>query len=679
MTDPAPTDALTNAPDTDYFLLGDGSVTLTIQWSRTQGLSPYGVLISDPERMPRKNGTFLFHPELGLERTMLTVIVDGQRFRPRHEDVTVAWDLGRRCVVVRWKAGDIVVIERFLVQSASGNIVRDVLIESTTTRQVALELPFYPNPLLFDRFGVHPGATLHADGYASLMLYSLPAGRAFERFLQVDARPAGSGISATFIYALDLAQEKTPTAVDDLRPARDIPPEGEPTLARRLEELFTISRFGLRGAVSRNGRFDASIWQYGMEWGMDAGMVATAASMSGMFTLARSVLLRLLRVLTNEEGTLAEAGRFRGGAMSELNANGAMLDALWHYWRWSGDGSLINTHWGTIVAIAEYPLRPEYQHSSGMLQSGRDFWERMPWMGVRPGLELGHQVFCSTGLSRAAEIAAAAGHAEAAERWRNAAERIRAAMLHDPGFSLLDDGAFVRRRLLDGAIERELVPRLAGVDPIYAPYVPGHVETPSTPRLCEPDVTEALPVIYRLVDPAGAIARKTLENLRALWSPTGAGGYARYNIASDPDSPGAWPFATAMVAAAELEAGNHERALETVAWLAESAGAGGSWFEYYGERRAGHFPPVGLIVWGWAQYMILYTRHLLGIRIEADALTIAPRISDVEHVILHGSHSIRLSIHGLTSATIDGVPVEIIDEKIRIALPLQSNHVVVFR
>ena len=44
--------------------------------------------------------------------------------------------------------------------------------------QVTLELPFYPNPLLFDTFGVHPGATLHASGFCSLMLYSVPSGRA---------------------------------------------------------------------------------------------------------------------------------------------------------------------------------------------------------------------------------------------------------------------------------------------------------------------------------------------------------------------------------------------------------------------------------------------------------------------------------------------------------------------
>jgi hypothetical protein len=673
-------DARTNAPETDYFILGDGSVMIAVQWSRSSEMSPYGLLISEPQRMTRKNGTLLFHPESGLERTMLTVVVGATRYRPRHEDVTVAWDISCRCVVVRWHAGEVAITERFQVQSSSGNVVRDILVDNPQSLAVTLELPFYPNPLLFDTFGIHPGATMFASGSASMMLYSIPAGRAFERFLQVDARPFGSGIAATFLYSLEVPHSGPPAASDDLRPARDHDSNDDEQNreARRLEDLYTISRIGLRGAVSQSGRFDASIWQYGMEWGMDAAMVATAAADSGMFTLARAILVRLLRKLTSDEGAIVEASRFRGGAMSELNANGATLDALWHYWRWSGDDTLIHTHWGTIATIADYPLRSEYWHRSGMLASGRDFWERMPWMGVAPGLELGHQVFCSIGLERAAEIATAFGHYEEAGRWSEPSERIRKGMIEDPEWAHVDDGAFIRRRLLDGSVERTLEPTLDGIDRLYAPYLPERIDPPASPRLCEPDITEALPIVHGMVDPKGALARKTLENLRALWNPTGIGGYARYNIASDPDSPGPWPFATAIVAAAEIEGGLVERGLETTAWLADRAGAGGSWLEYYGERHP-PYPPVGIIVWGWAQYMLLYTRHLLGITITVGHIRIAPRVSGIEHVIRHGSRSIRLSTRGLEHATIDGRPAEMIDGGVVIMLPLQSDMVVEFR
>src|SRR3954469_24622978 len=89
--------------DTDYFFLGDGRMMVAIQWSRNPSASPYGIILCDPERMSRKNGSLLFHPELGLARTMLTVIVDGVRYTPSHETVQAAWDFGRgHSVVVRW-------------------------------------------------------------------------------------------------------------------------------------------------------------------------------------------------------------------------------------------------------------------------------------------------------------------------------------------------------------------------------------------------------------------------------------------------------------------------------------------------------------------------------------------------------------------------------------------------
>src|SRR5207302_1829844 len=111
------------------------------------------------------------------------------------------------------------------------------------------------------------------------------------------------------------------------------------------------------------------------------------------------------------------------------------------------------------------------------------------------------------------------------------------------------------------------------------------------------------------------LALVTLDRLCSLWNPNGLGGYARYNIASDPDSPGAWAFATAFMGAAEIEAELDKRSRETIEWLLEAAGAGGCWFEYYGERKTPPFPPVGVIVWGWAQYILLVVKHIVGVRV----------------------------------------------------------------
>src|ERR1041384_3985134 len=197
-------DLQTNAPDTDYFFLGDGRIMAAIQWSRSPTLSPYGLILYDPERMSRKNGALLFHPELGLSRTMLTVIVDGVRHVPRHEDLRGAWDFtDGASVVVRWKAGDLEVTERFSVQKTTSNLLRDVTVSPAGERRVEIEAALYPNPLLFDEFGVRAGSGLYASGYSSLTLHSVPRGRSFERFLTVGVAQSAPAIAVTFIYMIE--------------------------------------------------------------------------------------------------------------------------------------------------------------------------------------------------------------------------------------------------------------------------------------------------------------------------------------------------------------------------------------------------------------------------------------------------------------------------------------------
>ncbi len=660
-----------------------------VQWSRNRQLSPYGLLLADPERMTRKYGTLLFHPELGLARTMLTALVDGIRYTPKHEHTTVEWDAGRRSVVIRWTAEDVEVTERLSVRFSSSTVVRDVIVSAPTRRHVEIEAALYANPVLFDRFGTHPGSTLHADGFVSMLLYSIPSGTAFERFLRIPARPAGAGISATLIYSVEPIADAGPVTVlsDDFAVARERAPaeleedsDREASLSQRLERLYQISRLSLRATVSQNGRFDASVWQYGFEWGMDSAMVATAASTAGLFNLARQVLTNLLRRLTRSDGTVAEAGRFRDGLMAELNACGATLDAVWHYWRRSEDESLVRTWWGPVAAIAEFILRPEFSHPSGLLQSHRDFWERFPWMGVRRGFELGHQVFCAIGLSRAAEIAAAFGHAEQSMRWNRAADRIRVAITGDPTLSLVDDGRFVHRRLLDGRVQSELIAGDGGsfVNDEFAPYVPAGAPADRTARACEPDVTEVLPIIYGLVDPEGELASKTLDALESLWSPTGTGGYARYNTASDPDSPGPWPFATAFMAAAQFDAGRTDAAMRSLEWLIVRAGAGGSWFEFSGDRPTPPLPPVGIVVWAWAQYILLVNRHILGVDVADDELVIAPRMSGIIHEVQQGKHRVLVSVRSTDSARLDGKRFRLTDGAAHLKLPLGSDHILEF-
>ncbi len=683
-------DLQTFAPDTDYFMLGDGRLMAIIQWSRNPALSPLGLVLYEPERMSRKNGSLLFHPELGLARTMLGVTIAGERHQPRHDDLHISWDDSEEpAVIARWHAGDVEVVERFFIQTSTSTLVRDVTLVADGIEGDILAA-LYANPLLFDEFGVQQQCLLYAAGYTTISLFSVPTGRAFERFLTVRATPRPDRVSASFIYGIEavgthefslyppgfsLPKIEVDATFDVAAQSHDQSPtipEEECRRAERIADLYRTSCRSLRAAVSQLGKFDASIWQYDFEWGMDASMVATAASSAGMFALARQVLTNILRRLSSIDGMIAEASRFRGGEMSELNGNGAVLDAIWHYWRWSGDESLLHSHWKRIAAIADYPLREEFTHESGLLRSRRDFWERFPWMGVEEGFELGHQVYCAVGLGRAAEMAAALGYQEHAERWSSAARRIREAVTTHPTLSLVEEGALVHRRLLDGSVQWKMRPDRSYRDGDYGPYVPTSADT--TLRPCEPDTSEALALVYGVIDPKGPVALRTMERLERLWSPTGEGGYARYNVESDPDSPGPWAFATAFMAAAELEAGLIDRGKRTIDWLIDAAGAGGTWFEYYGPRVSPPYPPIGIIVWGWAQFILLVTKHIVGVRVDHDAITIAPKLLGLHHRLLLTGHMIRLSVTGLGSARLDGAPIEMIDGTVSIPLPLAANH-----
>lgn len=655
---------------------------VAIQWSRDPSASPYGILLCDPERMSRKNGSLLFHPELGLARTMLTVTVNGVRHQARHDDLTMRWQLGHgNTVVAEWQAGAVRVSERFSVQNSSSVLIRDVVLTSSESCDVQVEAALYANPLYFDEFGARAGGQLYANGYTSIDLYSIPTGHPFERFLTINANAVPHGTKLSYVYALEAVGTHEFTLYPD---GHHFAPSHEPqagalddtatTLEARMMRQQRIARTALRATVSVLGKFDAAIWQYDFEWGMDAAMVALAASVSGEFELARRVLLNILHRLSNREGMIMEASRFRGGEMAELNGNGAVLDALWHYWQWSGDQELISMHWPRISAIAEYPLREEFSHPSGLLRGRRDLWERTPWMGVLEGFELGHQTFCAAGLRRAADMARTFGTAGQHERWSAAAERIADSMITDEKFALVENGCFIRRRLVDGSVQRTLTPDAAYRDPDYVSYVPAMGAASALPRPWEPDVVEALPIVYGLVDPSSPIAWDTLEALEALWNPTGIGGYARYNIAAEPDSPGPWPFATSFMAAAQLTTGNIDRARRTIGWLLDMAGAGGSWFEFYGERPTPPLPPVGIIVWGWAQFLILMTRHVLGAEITEGRLRVAPAMSGIVQTLQIGSHVLSVEVNGLASAELDGTGIPCERGTVYLDLPLRADH-----
>ena len=438
------------------------------------------------------------------------------------------------------------------------------------------------------------------------------------------------------------------------------------------------SRIGINSVISDHGMFDASIWQYGYEWGQDAAIVASACCYSGDFEVAESILLNILINLTNEEGRIAESSRFRDGELAELNANGAVLLALRDYVQATGDIALVEQNWQVIGDIASLLLQADNTHQSGLIHGRRDLWERLPWMGLQPGFDVATNTLCAEGLIAAAELATSVDSIQISHTWQKAGEMMRHAIIHHTSLSFVEDEKVIHRRLLDGSVQHDMIPEAEYHDKRYVPYLPNET-TETTPHPCSPDSVSALPILYGIVDPVSELARTTLDHLHEhLWNPTGVGGYGRSPLASDPDSPGPWPFVTAWMAETELKAGLTERAQETTEWLLKMAGRGGSWFEYYGERQSPPYPPVGIIVWGWAQYILLVVRGWMGIEFLENRLRIAPRLVPYQHRFWVGDHYLDIDVNGLESARIDGKSVTLTNQGVEISLPLKRDSQVEF-
>ncbi|MGZ5478342.1 MAG: hypothetical protein ACXWGZ_02000, partial [Candidatus Aminicenantales bacterium] len=130
------------------------------------------------------------------------------------------------------------------------------------------------------------------------------------------------------------------------------------------------------------------------------------------------------------------------------------------------------------------------------------------------------------------------------------------------------------------------------------------------------------------VDPESRLSLKTLASMETLWNQgwTG-GGYGRYNVSSEPDSPGPWPFASVFVARAALEAGRPRTTRRVLDWLGRVPGPSpASWFEFYGPRPVPPYPQVGIIPWTWAELIFLFVHHMLGIRPGEEFLGLQPKL-----------------------------------------------------
>jgi hypothetical protein len=588
-------DVRTRLADVSYFFLGNGLIQAAVQWAPSGEGTPLGLLVMDPERLGKKREALTQDLASGLEATAVEVWEEGLPGKANAGDVRAWWveDQGVPAVVAEWSCPAGLIEECFFCPDCTtARIVRQVRRARATGGR-----------RLHVRTGI-PGHSVTA------------------------VLEPGADSCASFVYDLSAAGDSVSIHASASSPSREARSRwasrtrlefGHP----QLDRLVRNSQYQIEAALSQRGRMDSSIWQYNREWVRDQAFVAIGYLMTGDGSRARRILRRLLDEFVTPDGGAMDSSEARTADEAEIDQNGILLLALEQYVRWTGDASLLEESWPRIAATADYPLRPMFaEGTSGLLCNVREFWERHSAHGIRPGLELAHQVFVSLGLRSAASLAKLAGRNSDAVRWLEASGRLRTAALSHPTHALVADGCLIKRRDLDGSLQDEIVPRTGSLMPAGVPLM-----QPGSHRL-NPDTCAALPIVYHFIDPASTLARTTLDSVERLWNQRWTtGGYGRYDVTSEPDSPGGWPFASLFVARAAIEAGLGERAWRVLQWLDQVSGApAGSWFEFYGQRFAPPFPQVGIIPWTWAEVLALGTEQLLGIRHDAGGLRVSPHL-----------------------------------------------------
>jgi hypothetical protein len=601
--DPAqgPADARTTLPGVEYFFLGNGAIQAAVQVCDVSGATAAGLLIMDPERLGPKRRALTFDPVSGLAATQLKVIEGRTSHQARGGSVKarrlpaglVPW------VEVSWREGPFRVRELFCCPDRkTARIVRHVTVAHLGARDISTRV----------RTGV--------------------GNRFVEKRLRFRGRESKT---AVFEYRL-LKSGGKPAVKLSLGPKTEVDSaEAEywaETAACRfsdplLDRYFSAAKFGLRAAVAKSGRLDGGIWQYNLEWVRDQAFIAMALAMSGQFGAARTILDRLLDKFVSEEGATMDSSRLRSWEESEFDQNGVLLFALESYVNWTGDTGLLAKHQAKIAKLADFPLRKIFRHrESGLLSNRREFWERHGAHGIRDGMELAHQLFVAMGLDAAARLARRTGDARQARSRQAASDRLKKAMLGPGRFSLVEDGRLIKRRDASSEVQSEIRPLPESLLPAKAPlFEKGR-------HFLNPDTSAALPIAWEFIDPVGRVARRTLASLETLWNQrwTG-GGYGRYHVTSEPDSPGPWPFASLFVARACFEAGDDRKVRRVLDWLDRAPGGkAGSWFEFYGPRPVPPYPQVGVVPWVWAEMLFLFIHHMLGVRPSEQILRLRPRL-----------------------------------------------------
>ena len=646
-------DFVTYLSGVEYFFFGNGDITGVVQHCAKDPRGTFlGFTIMNPGLFSRKWSTYLYHPERGFTNTRLGVTLEedsahrdaatgmyygvkGYSVMPKNLS-SVGWKYIESVPIVSavWTAGECEVEEEFFAPSEGSILFRRATVRNRSAKRLhaKLALSLYANFGLFDQiFADEKEKAAYAIGLARLKLFSLEknvtvAGRYDVR---IDLGQIGPGDSkqGTYVYALNngeqILKKKSPAALWKQTVAYWSAKSRFETGNRKVDALWKMSKTGLRSVLGNNGRMDAGVWQYNMEWVIDHLLAAIGFLRTGFVNEARLLVERNLKTAIGADGRTIESSRWFGYDYTELNQNGSLVYNVWEYLCWTGDFALVRKYWEKIKLCAEFPLKDVFfDKQANMVRNKREFWERSDTFGIEDGFELAYQFWVAIGLEKGAEIAQALGDAAAARKWQRVSEAMRRAILSDPHFRMIENGHFIKRRKRNGGWQKFCVPPDRGTMPPGSPLA-----TEQNPLL-DPDTVVLFPIIYGMIDPKGELALKTLEWVDTLWSQRWeGGGYPRYNTTSEPDPPAPWPLASVMVARAHAEAGNDDKVWRVLNWISGlPGGQSGSWFERYGPSITPPAPPVGIVGWIWYEIMALYVHQIIGLRPEIQRLVIRPRL-----------------------------------------------------
>ena len=112
-------------------------------------------------------------------------------------------------------------------------------------------------------------------------------------------------------------------------------------------------------------------------------------------------------------------------------------------------------------------------------------------------------------------------------------------------------------------------------------------------------------------------------------------------------------------------------------WMREvTGGTAGSWCEFYGPRISPPFPQVGIVPWTWAELVLLFVHHVLGVRPGAQGIFLRPRLLPgmrrVEARLPIGTGWLDLTLQADPSAPAVSKVIDLPSGTARLTLPVRT-------